>query len=245
MASKIRRNSKRKCTISSVSEIKRVRRDEDNATPLPEPRVSTRHSTARDAVDVPLLEHSASDNTKGANASGVDISSSVSTSATLGGVDISSSVSTSATLGSSSVSTSAPYDDRPSHMLSEFRAMVSAHVASHPECGESAPTMSKYLRNQFAFLGLKAPVRRTLQKGFLEKHGTALQDRHTMIGFVKALWDQDEREFQAFGADMLAQYREVLLGTTGQEFQEAMAVCEHCVVTKSWWDTVDAISYPG
>ena len=212
MSSMARRNPKRKCTIN-VDEIKRVKRDEEDATPLPQSRLVHSKRTARSG-DIPLLEPSASDDTN----------------ATVSGAD---------------VSTSALGDDKPSHMLSEFRAMLSTHVASHPECDQNAPAMSKYLRNQFPFMGLKAPARRALQKDFLGRHDATLHNRHTMIGFVRGLWEEEEREFQAFGVDLLAQYREVLLGTTKQEFQEAIALCQHCVVTKSWWDTVDAISYPG
>ena len=101
------------------------------------------------------------------------------------------------------------------------------------------------MRGQFPFLGLKAPARRALQKEFLRENGEGLQVRETLMAVVRGLWEQEEREFQGFGVDLLAEYRDVLLGETEAEFWEAVGVAQHCVVTKSWWDTVDAISYPG
>ena len=105
--------------------------------------------------------------------------------------------------------------------------------------------MSKYMRNKFAFMGLKAPARRAIQKAFLAENREVAEDRTTVISFAKALWEQDEREFQGVGGDLLIKCRGVLLGETDGEFQEAMALAEYCVVTKSWWDTVDAIAYQG
>lgn len=133
--------------------------------------------------------------------------------------------------------------DMACRLVSVFRDMLTSHVASHPECNEQAPAMSKYMRNKFAFMGLKAPARRALQKEFLAVNREASQDRVTVISFVRALWGQDEREFQGFGVDLLVECRDVVLGETEQDFHGAMGLGEYCVVTKSWWDTVDTIAY--
>lgn len=42
---------------------------------------------------------------------------------------------------------------------------------------------------------------------------------------------------RALGVDLLIQHRYVLLGETEHE---AVGVAKHCIVTNSWWDTVDA-----
>lgn len=130
-------------------------------------------------------------------------------------------------------------------LVAAFQGMLTAHISSHPECAEQAPAMSKYMRNKFLFMGLKAPARRALQKTFLEENREAREDRATIIGFARALWEQEEREFQGFGVDLLIKCRDIVLGETEKDFQEAMGLAEHCVVTKSWWDTVDAIAYQG
>lgn len=136
-------------------------------------------------------------------------------------------------------------EDMAKKMISSFRFLLTTHVSSHPECKKYAPSIAKYMRNQFVFFGLKAPARRALQKEFLGENKESLKARKTLMEFVRCLWKEEERDFQAFGVDLLAQYREVLLGETEAEFGEAVALAEHCVVTKSWWDTVDALSYPG
>ena len=123
--------------------------------------------------------------------------------------------------------------------------MLTSHVASHPECGKYAPAISKYMRNKFTFFGLKAPARRALQKEFLKENDTHLEDRETLMEFVRCLWAQEERDFQGFGVDLMAQYRDLLLGTSEGDFHTAVGVVEHCIINKSWWDTVDAIAYPG
>ncbi len=138
-----------------------------------------------------------------------------------------------------------PCSDKVTSMLATFRHLLTSYAASHLECAKYAPAISKYMRNKFTFLGLKAPARRALQKEFLAESGSDLEDRRTLMEFVRCLWEQDERDFQGFGVDLLAQYRETLLGVTEDDFRGAVGVVEHCVVTKSWWDTVDAISYPG
>lgn len=140
---------------------------------------------------------------------------------------------------------SSPTKDVACRLVSTFRDMLISHVASHPECKEQAPAMKKYLRNKFAFMGLKAPARRALQKTFLAENQEESQDRATVISFVRALWEQDEREFQEFGVDLLVKCRGVVLGETERDFREAVSLAEYCVVTKSWWDTVDTIAYQG
>lgn len=142
-------------------------------------------------------------------------------------------------------SSSSATGDMARELTSRLRVLLTSHVSSHPECKQYATSISKYMRNQFVFMGLKAPARRALQKEFVRENGESLKTREVLAEFMNALWEEEEREFQACGVDLLAQYKEVLLGETEAEFWEAVGVAEHCVVTKSWWDTVDAISYPG
>ena len=135
------------------------------------------------------------------------------------------------------------YDDKVAHMLSSFKRALSAYVKSHSECKEYAPVITKYMRNQFTFFGIKAPARRALQKSFFEENIEHLKSRDAVIGLIGALWDQEERDFQGFAVDLMSQQKKSLLGESDREFSEVMAVAERCVVTKSWWDTVDAIAY--
>jgi 3-methyladenine DNA glycosylase AlkD len=52
---------------------------------------------------------------------------------------------------------------------------------------------------------------------------------------VKELWTLEQREFQYFGVELMAFYKKLWNEKTIDLF-------EHCIVNKSWWDTVDFIS---
>ena len=131
-------------------------------------------------------------------------------------------------------------------LVTEFRKVCIAQAAAHPECKTNAVWMAKYMRNQFKFFGLKAPMRRKLQKELITTYKDTLTDRRLLLQLVPLLWEQEEREFQCFGVDLLHQYRKEILGSSSEEeFKEATTCVEQLIIRKSWWDTVDAISYPG
>ena len=123
--------------------------------------------------------------------------------------------------------------------------MVAATAAHAADCAVNAPAMSKYMRNQFKFFGFKAPLRRQLQKQFWETNGRFLKQRDVLMKFLQLLWEEDEREMQGIGCDLAHQLRGVLLGETEDDFTDAMTCMKNVIVQKSWWDTVDALSYPG
>lgn len=122
-------------------------------------------------------------------------------------------------------------------LANEFRKLCSAHANR-----ANAAAMAKYMRNQFAFFGIKTPERRQLQKEFTKKHRDILTRHSTLLQFVKSLWEQEERECQAYGVDLMDQFRGNALGETQQEYEEAVACVETLITTKSWWDTVDALA---
>jgi len=90
-----------------------------------------------------------------------------------------------------------------------------------------------YLRHQFSFLGLPAPVRRRLAAEALR--GLARPSEHQLAAAARALWAEPERELQHAGCDYLRAH----IGVAGPSFIE---VVRHLVTTKSWWDTVDTLA---
>ena len=131
-------------------------------------------------------------------------------------------------------------------LVQEFKRLCEESVSEHQELHKKdAVQMKKYMRNKFEFFGLKAPQRRRLQKQLLDGNSEALKDRDTLFSVLGLLWEQEEREFQAFGTDFFQQYRKEFLGSSDDHFREAMSKAQVCITSKSWWDTVDAISYPG
>ena len=90
-----------------------------------------------------------------------------------------------------------------------------------------------YMKNHFEFYGIKAPVRREIQKPFLiKKH---LPSKNELWVLVKKLWSKPEREYQMFGQELVSKYC--------KEFQQKdIELLEYMVTNKSWWDTVDFIA---
>lgn len=98
---------------------------------------------------------------------------------------------------------------------------------------EQAVRMSAYLRNHFAFLGLKKPERATLQKQFFKYHGWPSHNH--IPGVVDHLWQMQEREFQYVALDILETY-------TKAPSVEALEFYRKLITQKSWWDTVDMLA---
>lgn len=96
-----------------------------------------------------------------------------------------------------------------------------------------AVPMAAYLRDQFPFLGIGAPDRRSaLRRAW---HALPAPTATELSGALRALWNLPEREYQHCGCDLLARYIRVcpaafLTGTV-----------QDLVTSRSWWDTVDAL----
>ncbi len=129
-----------------------------------------------------------------------------------------------------------------SDLFLALQDLLSSYVKSNPECAKYAPSIEKYMRSQFPFFGIKSPPRRTMLKEFVERFDKELHQFDSLSSLLCELWEGDKREFQSCGVDLMEKFKDVLLS---EGFDEAVGVVKHCLVTKSWWDTVDAISYPG
>jgi len=86
------------------------------------------------------------------------------------------------------------------------------------------------MRDQFIFLGIPTPQRRKLTAQVVRTRGQAGVDWE----FVFRCWDEPEREFQYLAVDYLIQRKAAVTPAD-------MPRLERLIVTKSWWDTVDAL----
>ena len=96
---------------------------------------------------------------------------------------------------------------------------------------ENAEKQAAYLRHQFEFIGLKTPERRLLVKDFLKEKKA---DKQIDWKLVFEFWNLPEREFQYLALDYLHQMKKWLI------FDD-MEKIKKLTVSKSWWDTVDAL----
>jgi len=97
---------------------------------------------------------------------------------------------------------------------------------------QAAP-MKKYMRDQFEYLGIKTPKNTALQKEFYKEHG--LPELSELDEILRDLWSLPEREFQYVGMGLLGKFEKQLPG-------KFIDTVEYLIVTKSWWDTVDAMA---
>ena len=96
---------------------------------------------------------------------------------------------------------------------------------------ENAEKQAAYLRHQFEFIGLKTPERRLLAKDFLKEKKA---DKKIDWKLVFEFWNLPEREFQYLALDYLHQMKKWFI------FDD-MEKIKKLIVSKSWWDTVDAL----
>jgi 3-methyladenine DNA glycosylase AlkD len=92
-----------------------------------------------------------------------------------------------------------------------------------------AKGMSEYMRDQPSFVGLPAPVQRTLAKEVLSKH--PVPDGTKLRRIVTACWARPERELQYVLCDLLARRAETLV-------PGFLPTVERLMTTNSWWDAV-------
>ena len=96
-----------------------------------------------------------------------------------------------------------------------------------------AGPMKKYMRDQFDYLGIKTPIRVTLQNEFIKENGLPPLDELDSIS--RDLWGLPQREFQYTATSLIGRLENKLE-------PEFITTLEYLLVTKSWWDTVDTIA---
>ena len=116
-------------------------------------------------------------------------------------------------------------------MLSRIELLTKLFVENKNE--ENAQPMQKYMKGHFPFLGIKTPLRRELEKQFFQETGVLHEPFNKEL--VKELWNKDEREYQYTGLSYIEKSLKKLQ-------KQDLPLMEQLIMTKSWWDTVDAIA---
>jgi 3-methyladenine DNA glycosylase AlkD len=98
---------------------------------------------------------------------------------------------------------------------------------------QQAVQMARYMRDQFAFYGIKSPLRREILSGFLREYGVPVVEDVPEV--VQALWELPEREQQYNALDILIRLQKKLR-------PDFLPTLERLITTKSWWDTVDGLA---
>jgi 3-methyladenine DNA glycosylase AlkD len=98
---------------------------------------------------------------------------------------------------------------------------------------ENALQMKAYLRNQFEFFGLKAPLRRELTKNVIKNwRSYSFQEA---IEIAKKLLRMQEREFHYASIELLSKYKK-------DWDHQLLAMMTYYTRHNAWWDTIDSAS---
>jgi 3-methyladenine DNA glycosylase AlkD len=98
---------------------------------------------------------------------------------------------------------------------------------------ENAEPMKKYMKDHFPFLGIKSPLRKELEKQFFKETGILKEPFDK--GFVRGLWEKDEREYHYSAITYIGKFIKKLP-------KDVIHFVEELITTKSWWDSVDSIA---
>ncbi|HLO10693.1 MAG TPA: DNA alkylation repair protein [Pseudoneobacillus sp.] len=98
---------------------------------------------------------------------------------------------------------------------------------------EDAKHMEQYMRNQFDFIGIRAPAMKALFKQYISEKGLPKQEE--LQDVILELWDYPERELQMVALSILTK-------TVKQFKKDDIKILETIIRQKPWWDTVDYIA---
>jgi 3-methyladenine DNA glycosylase AlkD len=98
---------------------------------------------------------------------------------------------------------------------------------------DRAAPMAAYMRDQFPFLGIPSPAQKALTREVLT--GLGRPNETDLAAVAQACWQRPEREYQYFACAWLRRHAR----TCGEGFIDT---ARYLVVTRSWWDTVDALA---
>lgn len=116
-----------------------------------------------------------------------------------------------------------------SHILTrKLKKAYKAHRNTQVADGQT-----RYLKNQFPFLGLQSPVRYQIQKEIFKAH--KLKTERELVKVISELWDLKEREYQLAALDLAFYHKKIWS-------ESIFSVFEKLVTSQSWWDTVDYLA---
>lgn len=99
----------------------------------------------------------------------------------------------------------------------------------------NARAMRAYLKDNFPFLGIKAPERNQLYKKWKSEYLTACSPDHK-LAIVRQLWKLAEREYRYVAIEILTSRKK------SEYTVQDILLLEELIVLDPWWDTVDLIA---
>ena len=111
-------------------------------------------------------------------------------------------------------------------------ALAVQHALTPLADAARAEPMKAYLLNQFEFLGLSAPVRRSAVKNIGKVQWQSSAD---LLAAAELLWQTPEREYRYTAVDLLRQHSQLLNVND-------LPALQVLLLREPWWETVDGLS---
>ncbi len=99
---------------------------------------------------------------------------------------------------------------------------------------ENALAMAKYMRNHFAFFGIKTDDRRQIFKTLCKENHLEISENPRAIAL--SLYSKPERELHYCAIEIL------IKKLKGNYKKEDIQLIENFIITNAWWDSVDTIA---
>jgi 3-methyladenine DNA glycosylase AlkD len=98
-----------------------------------------------------------------------------------------------------------------------------------------AEGMSRYMKNRFAYFGIKKPKRALIQKEWISgiSKGLIPEKKREL---VLELWQKEQREFHYVAMDFMGKWKDKEIITEDIHFIEFL------LTNHSWWDSVDILA---
>ena len=113
---------------------------------------------------------------------------------------------------------------------------LSSLVAALEEKRDAARAVQSkaYLKGQYEFYGISAPVLRDVLRSHIRSTGLPA-GKEELEAVVREAWACKEREMQYCGVELFDRFLR-------KNDAVLLKLLEYMVITKSWWDTVDAVA---
>ena len=106
----------------------------------------------------------------------------------------------------------------------------------HARDDKKALGMKAYMKGQYEYYGLTAPVRKNIFKEIWKDSKNDINSKWRELVIV--LWEQEQREFHYIAMDIIAKIEKKLSA-------DDLPIIEKLISEKSWWDTVDFLASHG
>lgn len=104
------------------------------------------------------------------------------------------------------------------------------NLIANPDLAKGAEA---YMKNQFKYFGIYTNERRQISSDYIKEVG--MLSKPQLVKTIKQLYKQEYREFQYIAFELLAHHKKMW-------DEDIIDIAEFCIITKSWWDTVDNIA---